>query len=124
MNDIPNLRYHNHASVPLPRRDKVAYMGQATSQVMRLTSDDLGETWSPPQPVSLPDPGAFLRHPPLPAALAPSTLLLPLYYTPEVMNVPGPAASDPRHTATQSIRTWRGRGGWVVGANARARCCP
>jgi predicted neuraminidase len=53
--------------------------GQADAQVLYLTSDDLGKSWTGPK-VLFNKAGSFTRHPPL--LLSAGKWLLPLYYTP------------------------------------------
>ncbi len=53
--------------------------GQADAQVLYLTSQDLGRTWTNPRPL-FPRPGSFIRQPPV--LIDDREWLLPLYYTP------------------------------------------
>ncbi|HWF91899.1 MAG TPA: sialidase family protein [Terriglobales bacterium] len=58
---------------------QTAEKGQADAQVLYLTSDDLGQTWTHPK-VLFKEAGSFTRHPPI--LLSEEKWLLPLYYTP------------------------------------------
>jgi predicted neuraminidase len=53
--------------------------GQTNAQILYLTSDDDGQTWSLPRPLFT-QPGSFVRHPPI--LLSRKNWLLPMYYTP------------------------------------------
>jgi predicted neuraminidase len=56
-----------------------ARQGQANAEVLYLTSDDAGQTWTNPRPLFI-QPGSFIRHPPI--LISPNNWLLPMYYTP------------------------------------------
>ncbi len=56
-----------------------ARQGQASAEVLYLTSDDAGQTWTSPRPLFT-QPGSFIRHPPV--LITKSSWLLPMYYTP------------------------------------------
>ncbi len=58
---------------------QAAGQGQANAEVLYLTSDDLGQTWTLPRPLFT-EPGSFIRHPPV--LMNEKTWLLPMYYTP------------------------------------------
>ncbi len=53
--------------------------GQTNAQVLYLTSNDFGQTWSVPLPLFT-QPGSFVRQPPI--LLSEKNWLLPMYYTP------------------------------------------
>jgi len=53
--------------------------GQTNAQVLYLTSDNDGQTWSVLRPLFT-QPGSFVRHPPI--LLSRKNWLLPMYYTP------------------------------------------
>jgi predicted neuraminidase len=53
--------------------------GQTNAQVLYLTSDNNGQTWSVLRPLFT-QPGSFVRHPPI--LLSRKNWLLPMYYTP------------------------------------------
>jgi predicted neuraminidase len=53
--------------------------GQANAEVLYLTSDDAGETWTSPRSL-FKQPGSFVRHPPV--LISKNNWLLPIYYTP------------------------------------------
>jgi predicted neuraminidase len=53
--------------------------GQTNAEVLYLTSDDAGQTWTTPQPLFT-QPGSFVRQPPV--LLGQKDWLLPMYYTP------------------------------------------
>jgi len=56
-----------------------AGQGQANAEVLYLTSDDAGQTWTNPRPLFT-QPGSFIRHPPV--LISANNWLLPMYYTP------------------------------------------
>ena len=56
-----------------------AGQGQINAEVLYLTSDDAGQTWTAPQPLFT-QPGSFIRHPPI--LIGKKVWLLPMYYTP------------------------------------------
>lgn len=56
-----------------------AGQGQRNAEVLYLTSDDAGKTWTPPRELFT-QPGSFLRHPPV--LISRKVWLLPMYYTP------------------------------------------
>jgi predicted neuraminidase len=58
---------------------QTAEQGQADAQILYLTSDDYGRSWTNPK-VLFAKLGSFTRHPPL--LLSRSEWLLPIYYTP------------------------------------------
>jgi predicted neuraminidase len=58
---------------------QTAEQGQADAQILYLTSDDYGRSWTNPK-VLFAKRGSFTRHPPL--LLTQSEWLLPIYYTP------------------------------------------
>jgi predicted neuraminidase len=58
---------------------QAAGQGQANAEVLYLTSDDAGRTWTAPQPL-LKTPGSFIRQPPI--LTSRKVWLLPMYYTP------------------------------------------
>jgi predicted neuraminidase len=58
---------------------QTAEQGQADAQILYLTSDDDGRSWTNPK-VLFAKRGSFTRHPPL--LLTQSEWLLPIYYTP------------------------------------------
>ena len=58
---------------------QTAEKGQADAQVLYLTSDDMGRTWTHPE-VLFKKAGSFTRHPAI--LLGDKKWLLPLYYTP------------------------------------------
>lgn len=58
---------------------QAAGRGQSNAEVLYLTSDDLGRTWTAPQ-VLFNQPGSFVRQPPI--LIDRTTWLLPMYYTP------------------------------------------
>jgi predicted neuraminidase len=53
--------------------------GQINAEILYLTSDDEGRTWTTPRPIFT-QPGSFTRDPPV--LLDEATWLLPMYYTP------------------------------------------
>jgi predicted neuraminidase len=53
--------------------------GQMHAEILSLTSDDNGRTWTAPRPIFT-VPGSFDRHPPV--LIHPRTWLFPMYYTP------------------------------------------
>jgi len=53
--------------------------GQANADVLYLTSDNFGRTWTNPRPL-FKEPGSFVRQPPL--LVSKNDWLLPIYYTP------------------------------------------
>jgi predicted neuraminidase len=53
--------------------------GQVNAQILFLTSDDAGQTWTTPRPLFT-QPGSFTRHPPI--LISKKVWLLPMYYTP------------------------------------------
>jgi len=58
---------------------QAAGQGQINAEVLYLTSDDAGQTWTPPRPLFT-QPGSFTRHPPV--LISDKVWLLPMYYTP------------------------------------------
>lgn len=52
---------------------------QANAEVLYLTSDDVGQTWTTPRPL-FKQPGSFIRQPPV--LISKKAWLLPMYYTP------------------------------------------
>ncbi len=58
---------------------QAAGQGQINAEVLYLTSDDAGQTWTTPRPLFT-QPGSFIRHPPI--LIAQKVWLLPMYYTP------------------------------------------
>jgi predicted neuraminidase len=56
-----------------------ARQGQANAEVLYLTSDDSGQTWTSPR-LLFTQPGSFIRQPPV--LLSENNWLLPMYYTP------------------------------------------
>ena len=58
---------------------QAAGQGQTNAEVLFLTSDDAGETWTAPEPLFT-QPGSFIRHPPI--LLSKKKWFLPMYYTP------------------------------------------
>jgi predicted neuraminidase len=52
---------------------------QSHAEVLYLTSDDEGRSWSAPQPMFT-QPGSFTRHPPV--LINDKSWILPMYYTP------------------------------------------
>ena len=58
---------------------QLAGQGQANAEVLYLTSDDSGQTWTSPRPLFT-QPGSFIRHPPI--LISENNWLLPMYYTP------------------------------------------
>ncbi len=56
-----------------------AGQGQINAEVLYLTSDDAGQTWTAPRPLFT-QPGSFIRHPPI--LISKRVWLLPMYYTP------------------------------------------
>lgn len=78
----PVLWYDPRAGVlHLYHTSQEAFMGQATSVVLRLSSTDGGDTWSEPS-VLFDEPGAFLRNQVI-SSHDGSEFLLPMYHTPE-----------------------------------------
>ena len=57
-----------------------AGQGQRNAEVLYLTSDDAGKTWTPPRELFT-QPGSFLRHL-FPVSMSRKVWLLPMYYTP------------------------------------------
>jgi predicted neuraminidase len=53
--------------------------GQVNAEVLYLTSDNAGQTWTTPRPLFT-QPGSFTRHPPI--LISKKVWLLPMYYTP------------------------------------------
>jgi predicted neuraminidase len=64
-----------------------AGQGQINAEVLYLTSDDAGQTWTGPRPLFT-QPGSFIRHPPI--LIGKRVWLLPMYYTPS-RNITGGA---------------------------------
>lgn len=58
---------------------QLAGQGQINAEVLYLTSDDAGQTWTRPRPLFT-QPGSFIRHPPV--LISKKVWLLPMYYTP------------------------------------------
>jgi predicted neuraminidase len=56
-----------------------AGQGQMNAEVLYLTSDDAGQTWTTPQSLFT-QAGSFIRHPPV--LISKKVWLLPMYYTP------------------------------------------
>jgi predicted neuraminidase len=56
-----------------------AGQGQVNAEVLYLTSDDAGQTWTAPRPLFT-QPGSFIHHPPI--LISKKVWLLPMYYTP------------------------------------------
>ena len=56
-----------------------AGQGQRNAEVLYLTSDDAGTTWTSPRALFT-QPGSFIRHPPV--LISKKAWLLPMYYTP------------------------------------------
>lgn len=56
-----------------------AGQGQSNAEVLYLTSDDAGKSWTTPRPL-FQNPGSFIRQPPI--VLSESAWMLPMYYTP------------------------------------------
>jgi predicted neuraminidase len=67
-----------------------AGQGQMNAEVLYLTSDDAGKTWTPPRSLFA-QPGSFIRHPPV--LISRKVWLLPMYYTPSRSTTDG-AESD------------------------------
>jgi predicted neuraminidase len=65
--------------VRLLHTSQPAGQGQSHAEVLYLTSDDAGRTWTTPQPMFA-QPGSFTRHPPV--LINDKTWILPMYYTP------------------------------------------
>jgi predicted neuraminidase len=84
---------------------QAAGQGQSNAEVLYLTSQDAGQTWTSPRALFT-QPGSFIRHPPV--LINKKAWLLPMYYTPSRSITDG-AESD--HSAVKLTRnggkTWR-----------------
>jgi predicted neuraminidase len=78
--------FQNPVAFQLPDRrlwllhtSQAAGEGQTNAEVLYLTSDDGGQTWTTPRPLFT-QPGSFVRQPPV--LINQKIWLLPMYYTP------------------------------------------
>jgi predicted neuraminidase len=82
----PGRSFQNPVAFQLPggrlwllHTSQAAGQGQANAEVLYLTSDDFGHTWTAPHAL-FSQPGSFIRQPPV--LIDGKTWLLPMYYTP------------------------------------------
>jgi predicted neuraminidase len=84
---------------------QAAGQGQINAEVLYLTSDNAGQTWTTPRPLFT-QPGSFARHPPV--LISEKVWLLPMYYTPSRTITDG---SEADHSAVKLTsdggETWK-----------------